>query len=133
MKMKIVISKVLEGAMAQAVFDISQVDTQYWLKDCLMLQILKAKNSKAYRSLALLLDDWQIKQLLLRLERFAYRTGPDTTPPEAFYKCYTSHLAEQLSNEEQVNTKHALTDILKDRTTLSSRLFALYGITAGEV
>ncbi len=128
--MKIAISKVLEGAMAQAVFDISQVDTKCWLKDCLMLQILRATNSKAYRSLAQLLDDWQIKQLKLRLERFAYHSGPGTTPPGAFYKYYASHLAEHFPNEMQISTKQALIDILEDQTTLSSRLFALYNITA---
>ncbi len=131
--MKQTISKVLEGAMAQAVFDVSQAEGSCWLKDCLMLQILRAENSRAYRTLASLLEGWQLKQLRLRLERFAYSAGLDTTAPEEFYKRYTALLAERFDNEEQVHTMHALTDILKDRTTLSSRLFALYGITAGRV
>ena len=133
MKMKIVISKVLEGAMAQALFDVSQIDTKCWLKDCLMLQILRAENSKAYRTLTLLLEDWQIKQLKLRLERFAYRMGVDDTPPSEFYKAYASHLAEQYAEEKRLSTKHALIDILEDRTTLSSRLFALYNVTAESI
>ena len=133
MKMKIAISKVLEGAMAQAVFDISQGDTKCWLKDCLMLQILRAENSKAYRILASLLKGWQIEQLKLRLERFAYRMGVDTSSPAEYYKAYALLLAEQYSKEKQLSTQHALIDILKDPTTLSSRLFALYNITAESI
>ncbi len=133
MKMKIVISKVLEGAMAQALFDVSQVDTKCWLKDCLMLQILRAENSKAYRTLSSLLESWQLKQLKLRLERFAYRTGVDTVAADEFYKSYTTYLAKRFANNEQISTKHALIEILEDKTTLSSRLFALYNITAERV
>lgn len=131
--MKIVISKVLEGAMAQAVFDVSQVDTRCSLKDCLMLQILRAENSKAYRALASFLSDWQIKQLRLRLERFAYRMGVDTVPPAEFYKEYASYLTERYAELEQVSTEQAMADILKDNSTLSSRLFALYNVTAKQI
>ena len=78
MKMKIAISKSLESAMAQAVFNAAQVDTRCSLKDCLMLQILHAEGSIAYRILASMLEDWQLFQLRLRLERVAYRMGRDT-------------------------------------------------------
>lgn len=133
MKMKIVISKVLEGAMAQALFDASQVKQQCWLKDCLMLQILRAENSKGYRTLTELLEDWQLKQLKLRLERFAYRLGVGSTTPEEFYRGYASHLTELFASEQQITTKHAVIEILGDRATLSSKLFAIYNVTAERI
>ena len=70
--MKSVISKVLEGAMAQAVFDVSKAEERCWLKDCLMLQILNAENSKGYRAIASQLEGWQIAQLKLRFDENRY-------------------------------------------------------------
>ena len=119
--------------MAQAVFNIAQVGERYSLKDCLMLQILGAENSRAYRTLSSQLEGWQIRQLRLRLERFAYHTGQHTASPEVYYKRYAELLAEQFADVERVHTEHALIDILSDRTTLSSRLFALYGGTAESI
>jgi hypothetical protein len=131
--MKMRISKVLEGAMAQATFDVSKSEKMCWLKDCLMLQILGAENSRAYRTLSSQLEGWQIRQLRLRLERFAYHTGQHTASPEVYYKRYAELLTEQFADAERVHTEHALIDILSDRTTLSSRLFALYGVTAESI
>ena len=116
--------------MAQAIFNTAQVDTKCSLKDCLMLQLLSAEGSKAYRTLADTLQDWQLFQLRLRLERVAYRMGKDITPPDEFYRGYTSHLAERFSEEEYLSTIHALIDILEDSDTIASKIFALYGITA---
>jgi len=130
MKMKIGISKSLESAMAQAVFNTAQVDTRCSLKDCLMLQILVAEGTMAYRIFAELLQDWQLFQLRLRLERVAYRMGHDTAPADEFYKGYSEHLAQRFSDAERISTTHAVIDILEDTTTLSSRIFALYNITA---
>ena len=95
MRMKKDISKALESAMAQAVFNIAQVGERYSLKDCLMLQILSAEGSMAYRVMGELLQDWQLFQLRLRLERVAYKMGHDTIPPSEFYKSYSSALAER--------------------------------------
>ncbi len=130
MKMKIAISKSLESAMAQAVFNTAQVEGRCSLKDCLMLQILSAEGSKAYRILASLLEDWKLFQLRLRLERVAYRMGHDTVSPDEFYKQYSTHLAERFTEATRISTIHAVIDILEDATTLSSRIFALYDITA---
>ena len=130
MKMKKDISKALESAMAQAVFNIAQVGERYSLKDCLMLQILSAEGSMAYRVMGELLQDWQLFQLRLRLERVAYKMGHDTTPPSEFYKSYSSALAERFGEEERVSTIHAVIDILEDEQTISSRIFALYNISA---
>ena len=116
--------------MAQAVFNTAQVDTKCSLKDCLMLQLLLSEGSKAYRLLAEIVQDWQLFQLRLRLERVAYRMGKDITPPDEFYRGYTSHLAERFSEEECISTIHALIDILEDRETIASKIFALYGISA---
>ena len=128
--MKIAISKSLESAMAQAVFNTAQISGHCSLKDCLMLQILSAEGSKAYRTLASLLEDWKLFQLRLRLERVAYRMGNDIVSPDKFYKQYTIRLAERFTEVSRISTIHAVTDILEDTTTLSSSIFALYNITA---
>lgn len=116
--------------MAQAVFNTAQVDTRCSLKDCLMLQILSSEGSMAYNIFKELLQDWQLFQLKLRLERVAYRMGHDIATPDEFYKGYANHLAERFAEAERVTTTHAVIDILEDPTTLSSRIFALYNITA---
>ncbi|MBQ5647637.1 MAG: hypothetical protein IIV16_00765 [Alistipes sp.] len=128
--MKSVISKVLEGAMAQAVFDVSKAEEHCSLKDCLMLQILGATSSNGCRALASQLDGWQLAQLRLRLERFAYRMGRDTEAADEFYRGYISHLVERFGDARQITTLHAVADILSDKTTLSSRLFEMYGVTS---
>lgn len=66
----------------------------------------------------------------MRLERVAYRMGHDTAPPDEFYRDFSKRLAERFANEGRVSTIHAVIDILEDSTTLSSRIFALYNITA---
>lgn len=116
--------------MAQAVFNTAQVGTRCSLKDCLMLQILAAEGSKAFNVLKSMLQDWQLHQVRLRLERVAYRMGHDTASPDLFYKGYSERLIERFGGEGRVSTIHAVTDILEDTTTLSSRIFALYNITA---
>ena len=128
--MKTNISKSLESAMAQAVFNAAQVDTQCSLKDCLMLQILYSEGAMAYKVFNRILQDWQLFQLRLRLERVAYRMGHDTAPADEFYKGYSEHLAERFPDVGRISTIHAVIDILEDTTTLSSRIFALYNITA---
>ncbi len=130
MRMKKDISKALESAMAQAVFNIAQVGERYSLKDCLMLQIMAAEGSMAYRVMGELLQDWQLFQLRLRLERVAYRMGQDSTPPNEFYKEYSKQLAARFAKDERVSTIHAVIDILEDEKTISSRIFALYNISA---
>jgi ATP-dependent Clp protease ATP-binding subunit ClpC len=129
-KMKKSISKSLESAMAQAVFNTAQVDTRCSLRDCLMLQILSSEGSMAYKILKNILQDWQLFQLKLRLERVAYRMGHDTISPDIFYKEYSNHLSERFDDTDRISTTHAVIDILEDTTTLSSQIFALYNITA---
>ena len=124
------ISKILESAMAQAVFNSAQIGVKCSLKDCLMLQILAAEGSSACRILSAMLEDWQLFQLRLRLERVAYRMGNDNATPDIFFKEYASHLAERFSGVGRISTTYAVIDILEDETTLSSRIFALYNITA---
>ena len=110
-EMKKGISKILESAMAQAVFNTAQIGTNCSLKDCLMFQILTAEGSMAYRTLGSILEDWQLFQLKLRLERVAYRMGRDITPPDEFFKAYAEELAERTSDKERVSTIDAVIDI----------------------
>ena len=124
------ISKTLESALAQALFTATHTPQSLSLKDCLMLQILSAEGSMAYRILASLLEDWQLHQLRLRLERRNTATKEQTVSPEHFYREYSLHLAVRFSEAKRISTLHAMVDIVSDTTTLSSRFFALYGVSA---
>ena len=124
------ISKILESAMAQAVFNSAQIGAKCSFKDCLMLQILAAEGSSACRILSAMLEDWQLFQLRLRLERVAYRMGNDSATPDIFFKEYALRLAERFPDVGRISTTNAVIDILEDETTLSSRIFSLYNITA---
>ena len=127
------ISKALESAMAQALFASAQSDRELSLKDCLMLQILSAEGSMAYRLLSERLQDWQLYQLRLRLRRMSHLPEGQHQSPEAFYNEYMLHLSLRFVGARRISTLHAVIDILGDTTTLSSRLFAMYGVVAEDL
>ena len=116
--------------MAQALFTATQSLRDISFKDCLMLQILHLEDSMAYRVLSTLLQDWQLQQLRLRLERMAHTPEQRAISPEQFYREYSLHLAVRFAEAKRISTIHALMDILSDEKTLSFRFFALYGVTA---
>ena len=101
--------------MAQAVFNSAQIGVKCSLKDCLMLQILAAEGSAAYRILASMLEDWQLFQLRLRLERVAYRMGKDEAAPDIFFReLYEKRPRpfEDLTKEETVKKTAEIKDKL---------------------
>ena len=124
------ISKALESAVAQALFVSSQSERAISLKDCLMLQILSAEGSMGYRMLSEQLQDWQLYQLRLRLQHLSHNPEFSDVSPEHFYNEYMLHLSLRFAESNRISTLHAVLDILNDTTTMSSRLFAMYGITA---
>ena len=127
------ISKALESAIAQALFITTQEQNNRSFKDCLMLQILASEGAMAYRILSSQLQDWQLFQLRLRLERANHTTAHNATSPEQFFREYALHLSMRFIEAKRISTIHAMADILSDTTTLSSRVFALYGISSESI
>ena len=125
------ISKILESLISQTAFDMERMGANALHKDHLMVAILHSEGSLAYKVLQRLLEDWQIYQLLLRLENrlssYDYSIGTDSFE---FFKNYMERLTAQYSiDNSRVSTIDALTDILYDSSTLSSEIFNRYGIT----
>ena len=124
------ISKALEGVLARTTFDAAKAGARHLLKDWLMLNILRDEGSLAARTLTDYLEDWQRYQIALRIERMlGSRMGAELSP-EGFYADYAEQLALRFFKARRVSTLHAAAEILSDVTTLSSKVFALYGVTA---
>ena len=128
--MQLRISKALEGLLARTTFETAKAGVRHALKDWLMLNILRDEGSMASRIFALHLQDWQRYQIALRIERMAQRVVADVEAPERFFAEYAERLSLRFFEARRVSTAHAVVDILEDATTLSSRVFAMYGLTA---
>ena len=63
------ISKTLEGLIARTAFDTSKQEETRWLKDRLLLEIVREEGSLAYQLLSARLKDWELYQVRLRIER----------------------------------------------------------------
>ncbi len=124
------ISKALEGLLARTTFETAKVGARHHLKDWLMLNIMRDDGALASRILEEYLEDWQRYQIALRIERMLGGEGGVELAPEAFYADYAEQLALRFFEARRVSTLHAATDVLGDVTTLSSKVFALYGVTA---
>lgn len=128
------ISKILEGIIAQTAFDITRRGIDSAFKDHLMLAILRSEGSQAHRLLQQMLKDWQLYQLSLRIENRIVAVASEHQVPELFFRGYIEELVARFSyNGSRVTTIHAITEIIGDITTISSKVFALYGITASNI
>lgn len=129
--MQIRISKALESIIAQTAFDTAKQSRTSALKDCLMLNILRNKGTAVCRILTQQLEEWQFYQIQRRLES-AISNSRDDEPIEEFFRNYLTDLYKRISNGEgvarQISTVHAAMDIIDDKSTHSSVIFALYGI-----
>ena len=128
--MEVRISKALEGVIARTAFDTARSGMDHSLKDCLMLALLRDDDSMAYRLLASRLQDWQMYQIGLRLEREIRRAPSEGATPELFFMEYASALRRRFSDVRRVSTAHAAIDIIGDGASASARIFEMYGITA---
>ena len=54
------ISKTLEGLIARTAFDTSKQEETRWLKDRLLLEIVREEGSLAYQLLSARLKDWEL-------------------------------------------------------------------------
>ena len=128
--MEIKISKALESIVAQVIFDTTREGIDHSLKDVLMLSLLRADDSMAHRLLAYRLKDWELYQIALRLEREIAQGRSAGIVPQNFFAEYMDELRERFRNSRRVSTSHAAIDIIGDDTTASSRIFAMYRLTA---
>lgn len=131
--MEVRISKALEGVLARTAFDTARSGMDHSLKDCLMLALLRDDDSMAYRLLAGRLQDWQMYQIRLRLERDIRRAPSEGASPEEFFVEYAQTLRKRFSDVRRVSTAHAAIDIIGDSASASARIFGMYGITAAEL
>ena len=131
--MQVKISKTLEGIIARAAFNTTKAGIDHSLKDFLMLEILREEGSLAYQLLSSRLKDWELYQVRLRIEREVLGSRlREKTGPEEFYRAFTDELCAVSGATRSVSTAHALRAIVGDRSTATSRVLEMYGIT-GEV
>ena len=131
--MQVKISKTLEGIIARAAFNTTKAGIDHSLKDFLMLEMLREEGSLAYQLLSSRLKDWELYQVRLRIEREIITVKPqESLSPEEFYRAFTDELCAVSGAVRSVSTAHALRAIVGDRSTATSRVLEMYGIT-GEV
>ena len=131
--MQVKISKTLEGIIARAAFNTTKAGIDHSLKDFLMLEMLREEGSLAYQLLSSRLKDWELYQVRLRIEREVLGSRlREKTGPEEFYRAFTDELCAVSGAVRSVSTAHALRAIVGDRSTATSRVLEMYGIT-GEV
>ena len=131
--MQVKISKTLEGIIARAAFNTTKAGIDHSLKDFLMLEMLREEGSLAYQLLSSRLKDWELYQVRLRIEREVLGAGRrENTGAEEFYRAFTYELCAVSGAVRSVSTAHALRAIVGDRSTATSRVLEMYGIT-GEV
>ena len=131
--MQIKISKTLEAIIARAAFNTTKAGLDHSLKDFLTLELLREEGSLAYQLLSSRLKDWELYQVRLRIEREVLGAGRrENTGAEEFYRAFTDELCAVSGAVRSVSTAHALRAIVGDRSTATSRVLEMYGIT-GEV
>ena len=131
--MQVKISKTLEGIIARAALNTTNAGIDHSLKDFLMLEKLREEGSLAYQLLSSRLKDWELYQVRLRIEREVLGAGRrENTGAEEFYRAFTDELCAVSGATRSVSTAHALRAIVGDRSTATSRVLEMYGIT-GEV
>lgn len=90
------ISKTLEGLIARTAFDTSKQGETRWLKDRLLLEIVREEGSLAYQLLSARLKDWELYQVRLRIERdLQERTDGPAGNPEEFYVQFANELRKR--------------------------------------
>ena len=115
------ISKTLEGLIARTAFDTSKQGETRWLKDRLLLEIVREEGSLAYQLLSARLKDWELYQVRLRIERdLQERTDGPAGNPEEFYVQFANELRKRYRTAPSVSTAHALHAIISDEQTIGA-------------
>ena len=128
------ISKTLEGLIARTAFDTSKQEETRWLKDRLLLEIVREEGSLAYQLLSARLKDWELYQVRLRIERdLQERTDGPAGNPEEFYVQFANELRKRYRTAPSVSTAHALHAIISDEQTIGTHVLEMYHITPAVV
>ena len=129
------ISKTLEGLIARTAFDTSKQGETRWLKDRLLLEIVREEGSLAYQLLlSSRLKDWELYQVRLRIERdLQERTDGPAGNPEEFYVQFANELRKRYRTAPSVSTAHALHAIISDEQTIGAHVLEMYHITPAVV
>ena len=128
------ISKTLEGLIARTAFDTSKQEETRWLKDRLLLEIVREEGSLAYQLLSARLKDWELYQVRLRIERdLQERTDGPAGNPEEFYVQFANELRKRYRTAPSVSTAHALHAIISDEQTIGAHVLEMYHITPAVV
>ena len=125
--MQIKISKTLEGLIARTAFDTSKQGETHWLKDRLLLEIIREEGSLAYQVLSTRLKDWELYQVRLRIERdLQERTDGPAGNPEEFYIEFADELRKRYRMAHSISTAHALHHIISDDQTIGAHILEMY-------
>lgn len=128
--MQLKISKTLEGILARAAFNTTKAGLTHSLKDFLTLELLREEGSLAYQLLSSRLKDWELYQVRLRIEHEMAGAKPTVREdPETFYRGFGERLRATAGAVRSISTAHALLAIASDRTTATSRVLEMYGVT----
>ncbi|MBO5235034.1 MAG: ATP-dependent Clp protease ATP-binding subunit [Alistipes sp.] len=124
--MQIKISKTLEGIIAAVVFDTSKAGHSRALKDHLALGIIRSEGSLAHQLLASRLQDWELYQMCLRIEREAATEHDTEVAPEEFFRAFIEELRLAHPDTQTISTIHALMAIAGDKATCTARVMEMY-------
>ena len=123
------ISKILDSLLVRVAFDLSKTDLRHSYLDHIALEILRDDSSMAYRLLSLRLNEWEMRELPLRIEDLM-RAQPkfESQPIDEFLHLLRHRLEQTYSSERHISTVHVLCEAVSDTTTATSQVLAHYGI-----
>lgn len=125
------ISKTLDILVARSAFNATKSNIRHSYKDILMMEILMDESSVGYQALSQKMQDWQLFQIRLRLEHdVAQAARMSDLTAEEFYKIFLESIKNEYPSVDQITTLHAVSNILRDNSTLTSKLFKRYGYTS---
>lgn len=127
------ISKTLEAVVARLTFDMRRdaVATSY--RDRLVLAILGDEHTFAYRIMTSLVSDWELFQLLRRVEhRLATQPQHEEQTPDEYFKSL-SELLRRTVAARHVSTAHVLHLVASDTATAFADVLGMYGLSAGDI
>ncbi len=127
------ISRTLEAIVARLAFDLRRdaVATSY--KDRLVLAILGDDSTFAHRIISSLIKDWELYQLLRRVEhRLTTQPESELLTPDEYFKSLCELLANTVS-ARRVSTAHVLYYVASDNSTAFADVVRMYGISASDI
>ena len=136
--MQIKQTKTLESVFDRARHEAARLKSPQITIDHLFLAVLGEKNGHAFHVLKKLLKDWELYQIKIRVDRELARvvSGTDTAQDESSGEQGESVIRMSLAPDQQagmLNTGHLLMSILRDRSSVSTRVLAQYHVDAGTV